>query len=117
MAAVSDLIEGGDTNDAINVLNRIVEIDPDNTSAIDKIEELKDGGAKEEAKEDIDEAEPTEKAIEIEKEAEETIGEIPLDDVEQIIGEIIPELKDDEVVPEPAPTEKKRKNLKLQKHR
>lgn len=105
--AVSDLIEGGDTNDAINVLNRIVEIDPDNTSAIDKIEELKDGGAKEEAKENIDEAEPTEKAIEIEKEAEETIGEIPLDDVEQIIGEIIPELKDDEVVPEPAPTEKK----------
>jgi len=84
--AVSDLIESGETNEAINVLNRIVEIDPDNTSAIDKIKELK---------------EETEK-----EEPEEVVEEMPLEEVEEIIGEVIPETKEDEVVSEAAPTEK-----------
>ncbi|UCF70556.1 MAG: hypothetical protein JSW49_10225, partial [candidate division WOR-3 bacterium] len=39
--AVSDLMEQGEHNEAINVLNRIVEIDPSNESAFDKLRELK----------------------------------------------------------------------------
>ncbi len=39
--AVSDLIEQGEHTEAMNVLNRIVEIDPSNESAFDKLRELK----------------------------------------------------------------------------
>jgi len=39
--AVSDLIEQGDTGDAIDVLNRILEIDPGNEAAQAKLGELK----------------------------------------------------------------------------
>jgi len=38
--AVSDLVEQGEPLEAINVLNRIVEIDPGNESAFDKLREL-----------------------------------------------------------------------------
>lgn len=38
--AVSDLIEGGDREEAVNVLNRIIEIDPGNADAISKLNEL-----------------------------------------------------------------------------
>lgn len=38
--AVSDLVEQGEPLEAINILNRIVEIDPGNESAFDKLREL-----------------------------------------------------------------------------
>ncbi|UCG29791.1 MAG: hypothetical protein JSV53_09870 [candidate division WOR-3 bacterium] len=38
--AVSDLVEQGEPLEAINVLNRIVEIDPSNEAAFDKLREL-----------------------------------------------------------------------------
>lgn len=41
--AVSDLIEQGDVGEAINVLNRIVEIDPTNEVAQSKLRELQGG--------------------------------------------------------------------------
>jgi len=104
--AVSDLIESGETNEAINVLNRIVEIDPDNTSAIDKIKELKEETEKEEPEEEVVETEPAKEATEIETKPEEVVEEMPLEEVEEIIGEVIPETKEDEVVSEAAPTEK-----------
>lgn len=73
--AVSDLIESGETNEAINVLNRIVEIDPDNTSAIDKIKELKEETEKEEPEEEVVETEPAKEATEIETKPEEVVSE------------------------------------------
>jgi len=39
--AVSDLIDSGENEDALKVLNRIIEIDPSNANAINKIKELK----------------------------------------------------------------------------
>lgn len=43
--AVNDLVASNDIEEAINVLNRIVEIDPNNKDAVQKIDELKGGGA------------------------------------------------------------------------
>ena len=48
--AVSDLVDSDETEEAINVLNRIIEIDPNNKDAINRINELKSGGAPVEAK-------------------------------------------------------------------
>ena len=42
--AVNDLVASNDIEEAINVLNRIVEIDPNNKDAVQKIDELKGGG-------------------------------------------------------------------------
>jgi len=46
--AASDLIAGGETDEAIGVLTRIIEIDPDNPEATAKLTELKAGAKKEE---------------------------------------------------------------------
>ncbi|MCK4941071.1 hypothetical protein KAS45_03175 [candidate division WOR-3 bacterium] len=43
--AVSDLVEEGDTGEAVNVLNRIVEIDPGNELAQNQLRELQGGAA------------------------------------------------------------------------
>lgn len=44
--AVSDLVEDGDIEEAVNVLNRIVEIEPGNNEAISRLNELKRSTAK-----------------------------------------------------------------------
>ncbi len=41
--AADDLIREGKTDEAINVLNRILEIDPNNSEALNKLKELKPG--------------------------------------------------------------------------
>jgi tetratricopeptide (TPR) repeat protein len=64
--AVSDLIEQGETGEAINVLNRIVEIDPNNAAALAKLSELQGGagGIKEaRAEEMVKETAPTEAEV------------------------------------------------------
>jgi tetratricopeptide (TPR) repeat protein len=101
--AVSDLIEQGEHNEAINVLNRIVEIDPSNESAFDKLRELKalTGAAPEQLVEqreigdsDLlgDVIEETPEASR-EKSAEEVIVEEPK---ESVVG------AEEEVTPEPS---------------
>lgn len=63
--AVSDLLESDETEEAINVLNRIIEIDPNNTEAVNKINELKGAGeVKAEIEEEVPEAEIGEKVEE-----------------------------------------------------
>jgi tetratricopeptide (TPR) repeat protein len=89
--AVNDLVEQGEHSEAISVLNRIVEIDPSNEAAFDKLRELQaltgaapeqlvekreigDSGILEEMTEEIPETKP---ALPTERETEEFIAEAP----------------------------------------
>ena len=86
--AVGDLIQGGEVEEAINVLNRIIEIDPNNTEAINKLAELK--GIREKPAEGVAamEVEPPEAKTETpheevipEAHAEETITKTPSEEI------------------------------------
>jgi len=59
--AADDLAREGKYDDAVNVLNRILEIDPNNTEALQKIKELKPGAKTEEKVEIAKPEEPEEK--------------------------------------------------------
>jgi len=80
--AVSDLIDNNEIEEALHVLNRIVEIDPDNTKARDKIKELQ--GEKP--------AEAAEGTL-----SEEAAGEITTEVPEQAGEEAAPETVTEEV--------------------
>ena len=73
--AVSDLIDTNETEEAISVLNRIVEIDPNNTGAINKINELKGSGV------------PAESETAGEETASTVVAETPVETVEQVVTE------------------------------
>lgn len=97
--AVSDLIESGDKEDALNVLNRIVEIDPNNEQAFNKIKELKGETV---IKPKIEEAPTTaevEKAEVIEEAPEEAPSEAVAAPEEVSVNEIV------ETAPPEAPSE------------
>ncbi len=85
--AVSDLIKSNEIEEAINVLNRIVEINPDNTKARDKIKELQG----------------EQKAEEPQEEGVEAVSE---EAVEETTEEGVPESKAEEIEQEGVPTEK-----------
>ena len=85
--AASDLLEQGNKDEAITVLNRIVEIDPDNEAARNKLRELRGGaeetvgkGTGDEVTEIAQTVPPTE-----EVEGEITHAEMPEGDVEQTV--------------------------------
>lgn len=78
--AVSDLIDNNEIDEAVNVLNRIVEIDPDNQEAIKKRRELVGEGA--EPQEHVEEEEPQKEEIaeekaELAEAVEDIIAEMP----------------------------------------
>ncbi|KPK63042.1 hypothetical protein AMJ83_08680 [candidate division WOR_3 bacterium SM23_42] len=77
--AVSDLIEQGDVGEAINVLNRIVEIDPANEVVQSKLQELQ-GGAVPAATEEKETVEATEKTEEM------TTAETPVEAPSEVVG-------------------------------
>jgi tetratricopeptide (TPR) repeat protein len=80
--AVSDLIDTNDTEEAISVLNRIVEIDPNNTDAINKINELKGSGVPVESE---TAGEETESTVVVETPAETAEQVVPESEVEEQI--------------------------------
>lgn len=80
--AVSDLIDGNEIDEALHVLNRIIEIDPDNTKARDKIKELQGERP----------AEAAERPV-----SEEVAGEITAEVPEQTGEEAAPETATEEV--------------------
>ncbi len=84
--AVSDLIDSGETEDALKVLNRIVEIDPNNANAISKIKELKGGPVAEGPKEEEAEVSTAITADELAAEAPEEVIEAgkPEEKVEEV---------------------------------
>lgn len=90
--AVSDLIDTNETEEAISVLNRIVEIDPNNTDAINKINELKGGGVPAESE---TAGEKTESTTVIET-PEETVEQIPTEGGEGEATEAFPRSEIDE---------------------
>ncbi|MGB3341467.1 MAG: tetratricopeptide repeat protein [bacterium] len=69
--AVNDLVASNETEEAINVLNRIVEIDPNNKDAIQRIDELKGGGSPVEA----DTADAVEESVLVAQAPDEVIEE------------------------------------------
>ncbi len=79
--AVSDLIDSNDIDEAVNVLNRIVEIDPDNQEAIKKRKELVGEG----------EAKPQEEIAgekaELAEAVEDIIAEMPEEQVAEKVEE------------------------------
>jgi tetratricopeptide (TPR) repeat protein len=80
--AVSDLVEQGDTGEAIKVLNRIVEIDPGNELAENQLRELQGEVAGDKETGGITDKETGEKeteTIETEKEAE-PVAEVPVEE-------------------------------------
>ncbi len=104
--AVNDLISNDENDEAIKVLNRIVEIDPSNRDAINKINELKGGGAAPAAAEskpvELEEpvVEDTEAAGTTETAAEEVSAE-----VEPVSGrEFEPEFSEQRSIPDQIPT-------------
>ncbi len=105
--AVSDLIESNEIEEALTVLNRIIEIDPDNTKAHDKIKELQSGKPAETAEEVV-----SEEVSEPETVAEEATQEVPEKGVEEGAKEGVPEKMKEEAgqemveeTAETAPTE------------
>ena len=83
--AVSDLIDSGEIDEAVNVLNRIMEIDPDNQEAITKRDELL-GEGKEEPQEEPVTEEPQEEELaeekaELAEAVEDIIAEMPEEQV------------------------------------
>jgi tetratricopeptide (TPR) repeat protein len=85
--AVSDLIESNEIDEAVNVLNRIVEIDPDNQEAIRRRRELVGEGLTEPQKEQPQEEPPKEEIAEEKAELAETVEEIIADMPEKKPGE------------------------------
>jgi len=88
--AADDLAREGKYDDAVNVLNRILEIDPNNTEALQKIKELKSGAKTEEKVEIAKPEEPEEKgslSLEITKEElkQETPAVQPVDETTSAI--------------------------------
>lgn len=89
--AVTDLVATGDTEEATSVLNRILEIDPNNKDAAKQLEQLQGGGTAPEPVEAPKEAAP----------AEETTAEIPSE--EALVAEAPSEQEQvDESIQEPA---------------
>lgn len=85
--AVSDLIESDEIDEAVNVLNRIVEIDPDNEEAIRRRKELL-GEAEEEPQQELPKEEAAKEEVLDEKDAlaetvEEIIAEMPAESAEE----------------------------------
>ncbi len=88
--AVNDLVANNEIEEALNVLNRIVEIDPNNKEAIQRIDELKIGGAPVEAdKTDIEglETDAAEEAVPVAQTADEIIEETEPDISEEVIAD------------------------------
>lgn len=80
--AVSDLIDSNEIDEAVNVLNRIIEIDPDNQEAVNKRKELVGEGKAEPQEEQPQEEEPQKEEIaeekaELAEAVEEIIAEMP----------------------------------------
>jgi tetratricopeptide (TPR) repeat protein len=99
--AITDLLASNDTGEAINVLNRIIEIDPDNKDATKKLEELKQGGAAAPVEEKEVEQVPANVGDEVLEAAPEPV--VSDDDIEGIIAEsdLIDEQASDEIKAEP----------------
>ncbi|MEO0142586.1 MAG: hypothetical protein ABIL15_04450, partial [candidate division WOR-3 bacterium] len=74
--AADDLIREGKYDEAVNVLNRILEIDPNNNEALQKLKELKPGVKLEEKIETKKPEEPKEAGVSIEL-TEEKLKEVP----------------------------------------
>jgi len=119
--ASEDLIREGKTDEAVTVLNRIVEIDPNNMDAINRIKELKGEGRKPDTTHAAT-AEPPKlvpeppKAAEVKKPKAETVYEPPKDFIQKDLDilqdlsrevqgfTITPEIQPEtEPVPEPIP--------------
>ena len=94
--AVSDLIDNNEIDEALHVLNRIVEIDPDNTKAHDRIKELQGEKPAEAAEKPVSEEVP---------ESEAAAGEITQQVPEQTGEEGVPETVTEEVGQEEVPHE------------
>ncbi|MCX7994469.1 MAG: tetratricopeptide repeat protein [candidate division WOR-3 bacterium] len=91
--AADDLIREGKYDDAVNVLNRILEIDPDNSEALQKLKELRPG-AKAEEKLEVPQTEMKKEGITLEITPEELKPEIPLaPKVEETVTEIQSDLE------------------------
>ena len=85
--AVNDLVAGNEIEEAMNVLNRIIEIDPDNKDALQKIDDLKSGSAPSEVhKADTETPEPdiSSEPIPVAEKSDEVIEETA---IEPDIGE------------------------------
>jgi tetratricopeptide (TPR) repeat protein len=110
--AVSDLIESDEIDEAVNVLNRIVEIDPDNEEAIRRRRELL-GEAEEEPQPAVSEEEAPKGEVLDEKEAlaetvEEIIAEMPAESAEEAVPAEEPEepsVEEHEAAEEPEPAQ------------
>ena len=88
--AVNDLLKRGDKDDAIKILNHMIEIDPNNSEALNELEELTRGAVKPEEK-------PTPIPVEEMKPVPETTPEAAL--VEELKLEVPPEPKIEETTP------------------
>jgi tetratricopeptide (TPR) repeat protein len=109
--AVSDLNAQGDLDEAINVLNRIIEIEPDNAEAQNRLEELKNQQA---ATEEVEITpaqqgpadEPAEESIlaEMPSESDETGDVESLQELSDLVEEVTAEEPEPKTEPEPAET-------------
>ncbi len=76
--AADDLIREGKYDEAINVLNRILEIEPNNNEALQKLKELKPGAKPEEKVESVKKEEPKDEGpVSMEIKEEELKKEVP----------------------------------------
>jgi tetratricopeptide (TPR) repeat protein len=92
--AADDLIHEGKYEDAINVLNRILEIDPNNNEALAKLKELKPGAKAEERVEVESPSKPEEvSTIDLQITEEEVKSEKPTPPIEETISEIQSDLE------------------------
>lgn len=110
--AVSDLTAQGDVDEAISVLNRMLEIEPENADAQNKLEELKNERAAADEVEVIPaEPEPLAEAsesdilAEIPSESDSTEETESLQELSDLVEDEIAEDTGSEVTSEPAPTE------------
>lgn len=94
--AVSDLIESNEIEEALAVLNRIIEIDPDNTKAHDKINELQGQKPAKAA----DEKAVSDEVSEPEAVADEVTQEASEQRIEEGVQETMPEKGAKEEAPE-----------------
>lgn len=112
--AVADLIATGDDEEAVSVLNRIIEIDPNNKSAAKQLQDMPGGAAIEmpekgpaepepEVDEEVIAEAPVEAPVEIPEEEPAPIEESPEPQLEEGVTASEPEEKPEEVVSEPEP--------------
>jgi tetratricopeptide (TPR) repeat protein len=106
--AVSDLVEQGDTGEAVNVLNRFVEIDPGNELAQNQLRELQGGPVGDKKTVETEGSRDTETGETTDRETEETIDKESRDkEIDEMVGALGAEqvIEEVEKVSEPAAEE------------